>query len=73
MRKLILLLMMIFILCISSLNENKLQACDANMAVCGVLNTSTTEVKTNVNKIQVEYTSEIDMPLNALMNPFIPM
>ncbi|MBX2934972.1 MAG: hypothetical protein KF825_12075 [Ferruginibacter sp.] len=73
MRKLILLLMMIFILCISSFKVNKLQACDANMAMCGVVNTSTTELKTTVKKIQVEYTSEIDMPLNALMNPFIPM
>ena len=74
-KKQFLLVIMIFTLCICfcSLNGNKLKACDANAAVCGVMSTTIPVIKETVKKVTVEYVDETDMPLNYLMNPFIPM
>ncbi len=73
MKKLSLFLVMMLLLCFCSLHVNRLQACDANLTVCRVVNTSTNEIKPTLKKIHIENTNDIDMPLNALMNPFIPM
>lgn len=75
MKKQFLLLVMIIILCVCfcTLNGNRLQACDANAAVCTVIKTSRPVVKEAATNNPAEYVEETDMPANYFMNPFIPM
>lgn len=75
MKKQFLLLVMITMLCVCfcSLNGNRLQACDANSAVCSVIKTSLPVVKEAIKNCSAKYVEETDMPANYFMNPFIPM
>ena len=75
MKKQFLLLVIITMLCICfcTLSGNKLQACDANVAECGVIKTTMPVIKEAPAKSSAEHEDEFDLPANYLMNPFITM